>query len=109
VTLLGEQIGPRSAPFVRHALHSPRAESRDAAMEVLELSGAATDADRIAVAKADLADDRAGCISHKAAVRRLALVQTTEATQLLSSWHGECGAPEARDAVRHRTRLAAAH
>ncbi|HUJ28618.1 MAG TPA: hypothetical protein VLW85_21495, partial [Myxococcales bacterium] len=106
VRVLGETVGRRSAVPVRRVLASSRAESRDAALEVLEVSGAATDADRLAVARADLGDPQAGCARQKAAVRRLALVTGGEATQMLAAWHGECGGAEARDAVRRRARLA---
>lgn len=104
VKLLGEGVGRRSAPAVRRLLASPRAESRDRALEVLELAGAATDADRIAVAKADFSDPQVSCLGRKAAVRRLALVSDPQAEQLLASFNNGCGSAEARDVLRRRGR-----
>lgn len=109
VRLLGESVGRRCAPAVLRILASPRADSRDAALEVLELSGAATDAERLQVARADLADPHSSCARQKAAVRRLSLVGDPQAEELLASWRGSCGSAEARDALRRRARVASTH
>ena len=111
VRVLGETLGRRSAPAVRRLLASPRTESRDGALEVLELAGAATDIDRLAVARTDLADPRTDCAARTRIARRLALVSDSAAAQMLESWQGACGATEARDALRRRARgpLASAH
>jgi serine/threonine-protein kinase len=106
VRLLGERIGRRAAPAVRHLLTSSRATSRNDALEVLELSGAATDADRLAAATAELSDPHAACSGRRAAVRRLALVADPRSEALLNSAAAtkECGSAEARDALRRRKR-----
>jgi tetratricopeptide (TPR) repeat protein len=107
VRLLGETVGRSAAPAVRRLLGSARAASRDDALQVLELAGAATDADRLGVARADLTDARASCPTRKDALRRLALVGDAQAEELLTraaSGSG-CGSAEARDAL-HRWRRA---
>ncbi|MFN2547212.1 MAG: adenylate/guanylate cyclase domain-containing protein [Myxococcales bacterium] len=106
VRLLGEKVGRRGAPFVRHLLASSRAASRNDALDVLELSGAATDADRLAAAAAELSDPHAACVGRKSAVRRLALVTGARAESLLTSAASskECGSAEARDVLRRRKR-----
>ena len=109
VRLLGESVGRRCAPAVERLLASTRADTRDAALEVLELSGAATDAMRLQVARADLVNPRSSCARQKAAVRRLSLVDDPQAQELLASWRGSCGSAEARDALRHRARVASTH
>ncbi len=106
VRLLGESVGRRCAPAVSRLLASPRADTRDAALEVLELSGAATDEVRLQVARADLADPRSSCGRQKATVHRLSLVGDPQAQELLASWRGSCGLAEARDALRRRARVA---
>ena len=109
--LLGGQVGRRSAPAVRRLLGSPRAQSRDDALQTLELAGAATDTDRLAAARADLADPRASCAGRIEAVRRLALVGDARAEALLAQAASakSCGAAEARDLLRHRGRVAQAN
>ena len=104
--LLGERIGRRSAPQVRRLLASSRAASRGEALEVLELSGAATDADRLAEAEAELSDPRAACAGRREAVRRLGLVADPRSEALLAAAaeSKSCGAAEARDALRRRQR-----
>ena len=111
VRLLGEQVGRRAAPAVRRLLGSPRAQSRDDALQTLELAGAATSADRMAAAKADLADPHASCAGRIDAVRRLALVGDIHADALLAQAASgkSCGAAEARDLLRHRGRVAQAN
>jgi hypothetical protein len=104
VKLLGETVGRRSAPIVRRLLTSARAESRDLAFEVLELAGAASDQDRIVLAKAAFADPQVSCPVRKAAVRRLALVSDPQGEQLLVSFNSGCGSAEARDVLRRRGR-----
>src|SRR5207237_346595 len=69
--LLGGQVGRAAAPAGRRLLASARAAARDDALHVLELSGSATNADRIAVARADLRDPRASCAARRSAMRRL--------------------------------------
>jgi len=113
IRLLGERIGRPAAPAVRRLLFSQRAASREYALLVLELEGAATDEDRLISARADLADPRASCQARRAAARRLALVNDDQAEALLSRAavaRKSCGAAEARDALRRRrqARLAAA-
>ena len=113
VRLLGQAVGKPCAPAVRRLLASSRSTSRTAALEVLELAGAATDADRLEVARADLGDARSGCAARKDSVRRLALVSDGQADALLrktASGSG-CGSADARDALRRRqrSRLADAH
>ena len=108
VRLLGERVGRRSAKAVRRLLASPRAQSRDDALRTLELAGAATDADRLTAARADLDDPHASCSGRIDAVRRLALVGDARADALLSQaasgkW---CGAAEARDLLRRKSRVA---
>ena len=104
VKLLGETVGRRSAPAVRRLLNSPRAETRENVLQVLEVSAAATDADRIAVARAAAGDAHVSCAARTAAARRLSLVGDPQAEQLLASWRSGCGAAEARDALRRRAR-----
>lgn len=108
VRLLGQQVGHRAAPAVRRLLGSPRAQSRNDALQTLELAGAATDADRLEAAQADLADPRASCAGRIEAVRRLALVGEARAGALLAQAASSksCGAAEARDLLRHRGRVA---
>ncbi len=112
IRLLGERIGRPAAPAVRRLLSSQRAASREDALMVLELAGAATDEDRLTSARADLADAHASCRARRAAARRLALVGDDQAEALLSRAAGArtCGSAEARDALRRRkqSRLAAA-
>src|SRR5262249_49771573 len=113
VKLLGEELGRSVALEVRPALSSPKARSRNDALQVLELAGVARDEDRLAVSRADLADSRARCSVRKAAVRRLARVPGAEAESLLARTASEpraCGRAEARDASRKRqdARVAAA-
>lgn len=102
--LLGEEVGRAAAPAVRRLLSSERAAARDDALQVLELSGSATNADRIAVARADLRDPRVSCAARKSAVRRLAVAAGSEAEALLSraAEARACGSVEARDALRRR-------
>jgi hypothetical protein len=103
--LLGEEIGRPAAPAVRHLLSSPRARTRDDALHVLEMMGDATDADRMVVARSHLLDPRVSCAARRAAVRRLGLVESTEADSLLSRLASEghaCGSAEARDSLRRR-------
>lgn len=107
VRLLGEQVGRRAAPAVRRLLASPRASSREDALQVLELCGAATDEDRLRAAEAALSDPQATCAGRRDAVRRLLLVRGAAAADLLSraAAGSSCGAVQARDALRrlHRT------
>jgi len=102
--LLGEQVGRAAAPAVRRLLASERAAARDDALHVLELSGSATNADRIAVARADLRDPRISCAARRSAVRRLAVAAGSEAEALLAraAEARACGSVEARDALRRR-------
>ena len=103
--LLGEQIGHPATPYLRHLLSSPRSQSREDALQALETMGAAANGDRLAVARADLLDPRVSCSGRRSAVRRLGLVETTEAQSLLSRIAAEaraCGAAEARDWLRRR-------
>jgi len=102
--LLGEQVGRAAAPVVRRLLASERAAARDDALHVLELSGSATNADRIAVARADLRDPRISCAARRSAVRRLAVAAGSEAEALLAraAEARACGSVEARDALRRR-------
>lgn len=111
VRLLGEQVGRAAAPAVRRLLVSPRAQSRDDALHVLELSGAATSADRLTAAGADLDDPNVPCPARKEAVRKLALVGDPRADALLAKVAAgkSCGAPEARDLLRRKSRLAQAN
>lgn len=106
VRLLGETVGRESAAAVRPLLGSPLARTRDDALEVLELSGAATSEDRIKVAARDLADEDASCASHRDAVRRLAAAGGAEAERMLeqTAWKGGCGGAQARDALRRLRR-----
>ena len=106
IRLLGEKVGRRGAGPVRRLLASSRAVSRNDALEVLELSGAATDADRLAAAGAELSDPHAACAGRKEAVRKLALVADPRAEALLTSaaTSKECGSLEARDVLRRRKR-----
>jgi hypothetical protein len=92
---------------VRRLLVSPRAQSRADALHVLELSGAATDADRLAASGSDLADPHASCAARIEAVRRLALVPEARADSLLSQAASAkaCGAAEARDLLRAKGRV----
>jgi serine/threonine-protein kinase len=107
VRLLGEQLGRPAAGAVRRLLVSPRAQSRADALHVLELSGAATDADRLAASGSDLADPHASCAARIEAVRRLALVPEARADSLLSQAASAkaCGAAEARDLLRAKGRV----
>ena len=104
--LLGEEIGRAAAPAVRRLLSSARARTRDDALRILETMGDATDADRMAVARCPhLLDARLSCAARRAAVRRLGLVESTEADSLLSRLASEghaCGSAEARDSLRRR-------
>ncbi len=103
--LLGEEIGRPAAPAVRRLLSSARARTRDDALRVLEMMGDATDADRLAVARSHLLDPRVSCAARRSAVRRLGLVESTEADSLLSRVASEgqaCGSAEARDSLRRR-------
>ena len=102
--LLGEQVGRAAAPALRELLSSERARSRDDALHVLEVTGAATDDDRLAVARSDLLDPHASCAARRTAVRRLALVGSGEAATLLAgaAEARACGSAEARDALRRR-------
>ena len=102
--LLGEQVGRAAAPAVRRLLASERAAARDDALHVLELSGSATNADRIAVARADLRDPRASCAARRSAMRRLAVAGGSEAEALLAgaAEARACGSVEARDVLRRR-------
>lgn len=104
VRLLGERVGRRAGPSLRKLLRSSRAASRNDALEALELAGAATDADRLAAAEAELSDPHSACPGRREAVRRLAIVTDPRATALLTSAADSksCGAPEARDALRRR-------
>ena len=113
IKVLGEGVGRPAAEAARRLLSSSRMASRDGGLEVLELAGAATDDDRLAVSRLDLLDSRSTCAGRKSSVRRLALVAGAEAETLLARIAGDakaCGAAEARDAVRRRqlTRMAAA-
>jgi hypothetical protein len=89
---------------VRRLLTSERAATRDDALHVLDLSGAANNADRIVVARADLRDARASCAARRSAVRRLAAAPGSEAEALLARAADArgCGSAEARDALRRR-------
>ncbi len=111
VRLLGEKVGRRAALSVRRLLNSPRASARDDALKVLELAGAASDGDRLAVATAELSDPHASCSMRIEAIRRLALVIGPKADSLLQKAASEkaCGVPQARDALRRRSRLAQAY
>jgi hypothetical protein len=111
VRLLGERVGRAAVPAVRRLLASPHAQSRNDALEVLELAGAATSPDRLAVARANLADPRASCAARTEAVRKLALVGDARAEVLLAdaAKAADCGGPEARDLLRRRGRIADAH
>jgi serine/threonine-protein kinase len=102
--LLGEQVGRAAAPVVRRLLASERAAARDDALHVLELSGSATNADRIAVARADLRDPRISCAARRSAVRLLTVAAGSEAEALLAraAEARACGSVEARDALRRR-------
>jgi hypothetical protein len=102
--VLGEQVGRAAAPALRPLLSSERARSRDA-LHVLEVSGAATDEDRLTVARSDLLDPHSSCAARRTAVRRLALVGGPEASALLNgaAQARACGSAEARDALRRRT------
>ncbi len=113
IKVLGEDVGRPAAEAARRLLSSSRMWSRDRGLEVLELAGAATDDDRLAVSRLDLLDPRSTCAGRKSSVRRLALVAGAEAQTLLARVAADpraCGAAEARDAVRRRqlTRMAAA-
>lgn len=111
VRLLGEKVGRPAAMPVRRLLVSPRGQARDDALRVLELAGAATDSDRLAAAAADLEDAHASCAARRDAIRRLALVRDPRADALLTRAAGvaSCGVPEARDALRRRSRIAQAN
>src|SRR5260221_1802577 len=111
VRLLGEKVGRRAALSVRRLLNLPRASARDDALKVLELAGAASDGDRLAVATAELSDPHASCSMRIEAIRRLALVIGPKADSLLQKAASEkaCGVPQARDALRRRSRLAQAY
>ncbi len=106
VRLLGEQIGRPATGAMRRLLTSPRSAARDDALEALELMGAASDEDRLAVARADLLDPQLPCPSRRAAVRRLGLVERPEAQEILSRIADarSCGSAEARDWLRRRHR-----
>ncbi|HMC33868.1 MAG TPA: hypothetical protein VKH65_05660, partial [Myxococcales bacterium] len=93
-----------AAPALRELLSSERERSRDDALHVLEVSGAATDEDRLTVARSDLLDPQASCAARRTAVRRLALVTGGEAGALLAgaAEARACGSAEARDALRRR-------
>jgi serine/threonine-protein kinase len=106
VRLLGEKIGRDAAPAVRRLLASPLPRTRDDALEVLELAGAASDDDRLQVAEADLGDPRAPCASHREAVRRLSVVKDPRAERLLeqAAWSTGCGGAQARDVLRRMRR-----
>jgi serine/threonine-protein kinase len=113
IKVLGEDVGREAAEAARRLLSSSRIASRDGALQILELAGAATDDDRLAVSRMDLLDARATCAARKSSVRRLALVAGGEAEVLLARVAADakaCGAADARDAVRRRqlTRMAAA-
>ena len=111
VRLLGEKVGRRAALSVRRLLSSPRAAARDDALKVLELAGAASDNDRMTFAQAELSDPHASCAMRIESIRRLALVQGPKADALLQKAAAEktCGVPQARDALRRRSRLAQAN
>jgi hypothetical protein len=87
-------------------LASPLPRTRDDALQVLELSGAASDDDRLRVAEADLGDPRAPCISRREAVQRLSVVHDPRAERLLeqAAWSTGCGGAQARDALRRMRR-----
>jgi hypothetical protein len=106
VRLLGERVGRDAAPAVRPLLDSALARTRDDALQVLELAGAASDEDRLRVAAADLADPDASCQSHREAVRRLAVAGGPRAEKLLeeTAWKSGCGGAQARDALRRMRR-----
>ncbi len=106
VRFLGERVGLRAAPAVRTLLGSSHGQARRDALEVLELSGAATPADRLQVARADLADLHAPCRARIRAVARLAVEPNEGARTLLqeSAQGKACGASQARDALRRLSR-----
>jgi serine/threonine-protein kinase len=106
IRLLGETVGRPAAAAVRPLLTSQHARSRDDALEVLELAGAATDEERLAVATADLADERAGCAAHERAVQRIVQVNDPGSEKLLTkvAWGTGCGGAQARDAIRRYRR-----
>jgi hypothetical protein len=106
VRLLGEKVGRDAAPAVRRLLVSPLSRTRDDALDVLELAGAASDEDRLLVASADLADPRAPCAAHREAVSRLAVVSGPRSEKLLeqAAWSTGCGGAQARDALRRMRR-----
>jgi len=106
VRFLGERVGVRAAPAVRALLGSARGEARRGALEVLELCGASTPADRLQVARADLADRHSPCKARIQAVARLAVSPDQGARGLLeASARGSlCGAAQARDALRRLAR-----
>jgi hypothetical protein len=106
IRLLGETVGRPAAAAVRPLLTSQHARSRDDALEVLELAGAATDEERLAVATADLADERAGCAAHERAVQRIVQVNDPSSEKLLTkvAWGTGCGGAQARDAIRRYRR-----
>ncbi len=104
--LLGEKAGRSAAPAVRRLLGSPRDRTRRDAMQVLELAGAATDEDRLRVARADLSDAATPCELRRQAVQRLAMVRDPRATELLRSTAAAkaCAAREASDVLRRQSR-----
>ena len=105
VRVLGESVGRPAAGAVRALLVSRRSASREDALQALELMGAATDRDRLAVVRADLLDPHLSCPARRAAVRRLGPVETADAQALLSRIASEgraCGSAEARDWLRRR-------
>lgn len=104
--LLAGKAGKAAAPALRPLLQSPRGRTRESALAVLELSGAATDADRLAASQAELADPATPCPARLAAIRRLALVEDPRKGELLrrAAAARGCGAREASDAVRRLSR-----
>lgn len=103
VKLLGEGVGRRSAPAVRKYLSATKARARDAAIEVLELASAATDEDRLVVARSALADPHLNCSDRRKAVRRLAMVRDERVSEVLkpeSESPKACASREARDILR---------
>jgi serine/threonine-protein kinase len=104
--LLGEKAGRSAAPAVRRLLGSPRARTRRDAMQVLELAGAVTDADRLEVARADLADAATPCELRRQGVQRLEMVRDAAGQKLLEATAASklCASREASDALRRLSR-----
>ena len=104
--LLGGTAGASAAPAVRRLISSPRGRTRRDALQVLELAGAATDQDRLQVARADLADPAAPCELRRQAVQHLALSRDASAQKALEAVAASrlCGAREAGEALRRLSR-----